>query len=176
MFAFPSSAVRKLEKLTTTAVASCTKPRGQQCGFFLTAVDEDVARLARTSNVPPTPKTPVSTHTQSWLTPGTGSSSRVLFGGSATRTRNVDLNDSPSSRHNSGGGEGRGDEDADELASLVIGLLRRDCVAIRSSTESAIRHIIGDRVTKYDAALVNTERSLSFAQKRLDELERGIAA
>lgn len=98
----------------------------------------------------------------------------MLFGGSATRTRNINLNDSPTSHRYRGGGEGRGDEDADELASLVIGLLRRDGVAIRGSTESAIRHTIGDRVAKYDAALLKTEKSLSFAQKKLDELERGV--
>ncbi|KAM3521619.1 hypothetical protein MY4038_008967 [Beauveria bassiana] len=155
--------------------ASCTKPRDQKCGFFLTAVDDNVARLAKASNVPPTPRTPAATRTQPWLTPGTGSSSRdVLFGGSAARTRNLNLNDSPTSHRYRGGGEGRGDEDTDELASLVIGLLRRDGVAIRSSTESAIRHTIGDRVAKYDAALLNTEKSLFFAQKKLDELERGV--
>ncbi|KAM3426054.1 hypothetical protein NHJ13734_009698 [Beauveria thailandica] len=157
--------------------ASCTKPRDQQCGFFLTAVDDNVARLTKASNVPPAPRTPVSTRTQPWLTPRTGSSSRdVFFGGSAIRTRNLNLDDSPTSHRYRGGDEGRGDEDADELASMVIGLLRRDCVAIRSSTESAIRHTIGDRVAKYDAALLNTEKSLSFAQKKLDELERGVTA
>ncbi len=99
----------------------------------------------------------------------------MLFGGSATRTRNINLNDSPTPHRYRGGGEGRGDEDADELASLVIGLLRRgDGVAIRGSTESAIRHTIGDRVAKYNAALLNTEKSLSFAQKKPDELERGV--
>ena len=176
MFAFPLPAVRKLEELTTTAVASCRKPRGQHCGFFLAAVDDNVARVARASDIPPTPKTPVSTRTQP-LTPATGSSSRdVLFGGSATRTRNLDLNDSPSSHRYKGADEGRADEDADELASLVIERLRRDCITIRSSTESAIRHLIGDRVAKYDAVLGNTEKSLSFAQQRLDELERGAAA
>ena len=107
MSAPPSSTVRKLEKLTATAVASCTRPRDQKCGFFLAAVDDSVARLAKASNVPPNPRTPASTRTQAWLTPGTGSSSRnVLFGGSATRTRNLNLNDSPiSHRYRGGGGE-----------------------------------------------------------------------
>lgn len=134
-----------------------------------------MARLAKASNVPPNPRTPSSTRTQAWLTPGTGSSSgNMLFGGSATRARNLNVNDSPTPHRYRGGAEGRGAEGADELASVVIGLLRRDGVAIRSSTESAIRHSIGDRVAKYDAALLNTEKSLSFAQKKLDELERGV--
>lgn len=178
MFAFPLSAIRKLEELTTTVVASCNNPRDQQCGFFLTAVDDDKARLARASNIPPTPRTPISTRTQTLITPRTGPGSRdVLFGASATRTRNLDLDDSPSSHRSRGDREVvRGDEDANELASLVIELLRRDRVAIQRSTESAIRHIIGDRVAKYDAVLVNTEKSLLFAQEKLAELERGVAA
>ena len=72
------------------------------------------------------------------------------------------------------GGEGREDGDADELASLVIGLVRCDGVAIRSSTESVIRHTIGDCIAKYNTVLLNTEKSLSFAQKQLDELEGGV--
>ncbi|KAJ6781748.1 hypothetical protein PWT90_08208 [Aphanocladium album] len=155
------------------AVASCTRPRDQQCTFFLAAVDDTEARLARTTNVPPVPKTPVSTRTQAWLTPGTGSSSRDLFGSGAARNRSLNLSDSPTPHRYRSGGYGRGDDDADELASLVLGILRRDGVAIRSSTESAIRHTIGDRVAKYDAVLLNTEKSLSFTQMKLDELERG---
>ncbi|KAF1739531.1 hypothetical protein CRV24_001466 [Beauveria bassiana] len=143
--------------------------------WFCGSVDDSVARLVKASNVPPNPRTPAPTRTQPWLTPGTGSSSRdVLFGGSATRTQNFSVSDSPTSHRYRGGGEGRGDEDADELASLVMRLLRLDGVAIRRSTESAIRHTIGDRVAKYDAALLNAEKSLSFAQKKLDELERRV--
>ncbi|XWW92174.1 hypothetical protein V2A60_000097 [Cordyceps javanica] len=187
------SAKKMQEKAATMAAefASCTKPRDQKCGFFLTAADDAVARLSQASTVPPAPSTPAApTRTQPWLTPGTGSSSRgVLFGGGndTTRTRRLDLDDSPTSHRYRGGGGGGigggegcggddGDDEADQLASLVIGLLRRDGVAIRGSTESAIRHAIGDRVAKYDAALMNAEKSLSFAHEKLDGLERGVAS
>lgn len=130
MFAFLPSTVKR-EELTATAVTSCTKPCDQKCGFFLTDVDDSEARLAKLLNVPLASRIPAQSRTQSWLTHGTGSNS-VLFGGSATRTRNLNLSNSPTSYNYRGSAEGRGDKEADELASLVIGLLRRDGVAIRS--------------------------------------------
>ncbi len=52
-----------------------------------------------------------------------------------------------------------------------MGLLQEDGIALKSSTESTVRHAIGDRIGKFEAALKNSDNSLSFALQKLEELE-----
>lgn len=89
-----------------------------------------------------------------------------MFRGSSSRLVGSTINDSPTSqRTRAGPGED------DDLASLVVRLLQQGGLTLKSSTESAVRHAIGDRVSKYEAALQNSEKSLAFALNKLGELE-----
>ena len=53
-----------------------------------------------------------------------------------------------------------------DLASLILDRLQEDGVAIKSSTESAIRYMIGDRVVGYRAKLVHSIESLDTEFKK----------
>lgn len=118
--------------------------------------------------VPSVPKTPVSRRTAEMMpTPKTDSRSRLnLFGGAGRVGRASSVNDSPTARRFA-----HVDSGDDDLACLVIHLLEQEGIALKSSTESLVRHAIGSRVGKYEAALKNSKDSLAFALQKLDELE-----
>lgn len=119
-------------------------------------------------DAPTTPRTPVSRRTtEAMPTPNTGSSSRVnLFSGGDKAGRVSSINDSPTARRFVHVDNGDGD-----LASFVIGLLKHDGIALRSSTESLVRYTIGSRIGGYEAALKKSKDSLASASQKLDELE-----
>ncbi|OAA34106.1 hypothetical protein BBO_09329 [Beauveria brongniartii RCEF 3172] len=151
-----------------------TDESDKDCGFFLTKADEAKARLEKSSKeAPSAPKTPVSRRTiESMLTPNTGSSSRVkLFGGGGRAGRLSSVNDSPTARRFA-----HVDSSDDDLASVIIHLLKQEGIGLRSSTESLVRHAIGSHVGKHEAALKNSNDSLAFALQKLDELESDAAA
>ena len=105
---------------------------------------------------------------QSLPTPGTatGSSGGRFATESSRRGHLQRLNDSPTPRRF----RVDGDED---LPSLILSLLQKDGIALKGSTESAIRHLIGDRVAGYEAKLQNSAESLEMAFQKLDDIETG---
>ena len=166
----PSPRAKVPETITkTTAVARCKEWRTENdCKFFLAEADDAKARLEKSLDIRDAPKTPASRRTgDAMLTPNTGSSSKMNLFGSRTRRDCVQgMNDSPTMRRFR-----IMDGDDDDLASHVIALLKQDGGALKSSTESAVRHTIGDRIAQYEAALQNSEKSLNFALQKLGELE-----
>lgn len=153
-------------------VTACRKPRGKQCGFFLTAEDDSTARVEKSSDIGPAPRTPTGKQIdgmlQSLPTPESRTrSSRSLFATDSSRGGYLQRLDDTPTRHRF-----RADEDGD-LSSLIFGLLQKDGIVLRSSTESAIRHVIGDRISGYEAKLQNSGESLDNAFKKIDELEKG---
>ncbi len=151
------------------AVARCKEwGSDKDCKFFLTEADDAKARLEKSSiDVPSAPKTPVSRRTtEAMPTPNTGSSSRMNIFDSGARASRVSSSGTPMARRLVHADSGDGD-----LASFVMRLLQQDNIALKSSTESTIRHAIGDRIGKYEAALKNSDNSLTFAFQKLEELE-----
>lgn len=154
-------------------VARCPRTGRIECEFFLTEVDEPQARLDKTADEPPAaPQTPVSQRTTQTMaaTPITDGRSRGnLFGsgGSGGGRRVANLNESPSASRfaNPDGGSD------DDLAKAVVELLREEGIVLKRSTESRLRHAIGDRVAQHGAALENADISLEFAYQKLRELE-----
>jgi len=152
-------------------VAACPKARGQQCGFFLTGEDDTAARREKSSDIQPAPHTPTRKQTsgasRALPTPdtGTGLGTR-LFTANSSREGYLQKPDDTPTPHRF-----RADENGD-LPSLIFGLLREDGITLKSSTESAIRHMIGERLAEYKAKLQNSTESLEMAFKKLDELER----
>ncbi|KAM3539161.1 hypothetical protein ARSEF1564_007916 [Beauveria bassiana] len=142
----------------------------KDCKFFLAEADEAKARLEK---APSAPQTPVARRTtEAMPTPHTGSSSRVnLFSGGGRAGRLSSVNDSPTARRFA-----HVDTSDDDLASVVIHVLKQEGIVLRSSTESLVRHAIGSHVGKHEAALKNSNDSLAFALQRLDELESDAAA
>lgn len=149
-------------------VVSCTK---RQCKFFLAEQDDAVARVERSSDIPPCPHTPtgkqISGMTHTLLTPETVTDlgTRLFTPGSSRKGLPQRLEVSPTPHRF------RDDENVD-LPSFIIGLLQRDGLALKSSTESEMRHVIGDRVAGYEAKLQNSAESLKMAFRKIAELER----
>jgi len=150
--------------------ARCPKPRDRQCEFFLTEVDDATARVEKSSDIPPAPRTPTGKQTggmpQSLLTPETGTGSNTSFFGSSRGGYLQRPDDTPTPYRF------RADENGD-LPSLILSLLQNDSIVLKSSTKSAIRHVIGDRLAGYEAKLQNSAGSLELAFKKIDELEKG---
>lgn len=95
------------------------------------------------------------------------SSSRGLFADDSSRRGRIQgLNDSPTPNRFRVDGK-------EDLPSLILGLLRKDGIVLKGSTESAIRHMIMDRLRGYEAKLQNSAESLQMAFEKLDELEEG---
>lgn len=154
-------------------VASC---RGwgtdRDCKFFLTEADEAKARSEQhTQEAPSTPRTPVTRRTADLMqTPTTGSNSKVnLLARSGKARRVASASESPSAHRFIDADTDDGDED--DLASFVVELLGNEGIAMKSSTESLVRHVIAGRVGKYKAALKTSKDSLAFALEKLNELE-----
>jgi len=148
--------------------ASCPKSRGQQCGFFLTAEDDATARMEKSSDIPPAPRTPTAKQIggmpQSLPTPETGTGLNTSLFSSSRRGYLQRPDDTPTPHRF------RADENGD-LPSLIFSLLQNDGIVLKNSTESAIRHVVGDRLAGYEAKLQNSAESLEMAFKKLDELE-----
>ncbi|KAK8143151.1 hypothetical protein G3M48_007632 [Beauveria asiatica] len=142
----------------------------KDCRFFLTEADEAKARLEK---APSAPQTPVARRTiEAMPTPDTGSSSRAnLFSDGSRAGRLSSVHDSPTTRRFA-----HVDSSDDDLASVVIHLLKQEGIGLRSSTESLVRHVIGSHVGKHEAALKNSNDSLAFALQKLDELESDATA
>jgi hypothetical protein len=105
---------------------------------------------------------------QNLPTPETGTGlSKRLFAASPFRERYPQKPDTSPTPYRF-----RADETGD-LPSLIFGLLQKDGIVLKSSTESAIRHLVGDRLAGYEAKLQNSAESLEMAFKKLDELEKG---
>lgn len=159
-------------------VARCPKTRDQQCNFFLTADDDATARVEKSSDIPPAPRTPTGRQMggmpQALPTPDTGmgigagsGAGSGLFGASFSRRAYFQRpNESPTPHRF------RADEGGD-LASLILGLLQKDGIALRISTESAIRYHIGDQVAAYEAKLQNSAETINMLYGKLDEMEKG---
>ena len=163
--------VSRLDRLTNKmAVAACPKPRAQQCGFFLTGEDDATARLEKSSDIPPAPRTPTGKQIggmpQSLPTPEMDTGLNTSLFGSARGGYLQRPDDTPTPHRF------RADENGD-LPSLILSRLQNDGIVLKSSTKSAIRHMIGDRLAGYEAKLQNSAESLEMAFKKLDELEKG---
>ncbi|OAQ79334.1 GRF zinc finger domain-containing protein [Purpureocillium lilacinum] len=187
----------------------CSQPRGQQCRFFLTEVDDtERIRRAKTLNVILTPETltsprstdPRSNSSQSTSsqsstipatlpTPDTGKTTlkRRLFTSSGSSTSGDDSNGSSSrkrrrllslhddSEHSPSPSSRQvrqrtDHHDKNDLPTLVFELLQSDGLALRSSTKSAIRHVILEREAASKARL-HAKESLEMALEKIDELE-----
>ncbi|PQK11399.1 hypothetical protein BB8028_0003g00250 [Beauveria bassiana] len=166
----PSKQENSKGKLYASCIYWRSDEREKDCKFFLAEADEPRARLEK---APSAPQTPVARRTtEAMPTPHTGSSSRVnLFSGGGRAGRLSSVNDSPTARRFA-----HVDTSDDDLASVVIHVLKQEGIVLRSSTESLVRHAIGSHVGKHEAALKNSNDSLAFALQRLDELESDAAA
>ena len=103
---------------------------------------------------------------QSLPTPDTGTG-RGLFDPSSSRRGYFPRPDETPTPHRF-----RAGEDGD-LPSTILSLLRGDGVVLKSSTESAIRYLIEDRLAVYEARLQKATESINTAYNKLDELEPG---
>ncbi len=102
---------------------------------------------------------------QSLLTPETGTGSILANTNSSRGTflRRVDGTPTPQ--------RFRADENGD-LLSVIFGMLEKDGIVLKSSTKSAISHVISERIAGYEAKLQNSAESLEKAFRKLDELEK----
>jgi hypothetical protein len=126
--------------------------------------------MEKSSDIPPAPRTPTGKQIggmpQSLPTPETVTGLNTSLFGSSRRGYLQRPDDTPTPHRF------RADESGD-LPSLILSLLQNDGIVLKSSTESAIRHVIGDRLAGYEAKLQNSAESLEMAFKKLDELEKG---
>lgn len=123
-------------------------------------------------DIPPAPHTPTGKQTsgmyQTMPTPETGRSVGTrLFTANSSRGGHLQKPDGTPTPYRF-----RADENGG-LSSLTFSLLQKDGIVLKSSTESAIRHVIGEWLAGYEAMLQNSAESLEMAFKKLDELERG---
>lgn len=150
-------------------VASCTH---RQCGFFVTGEDDATARVEKSSDIPPVPRTPTGKQNsgmpQALPTPETGRSYATrLFTTNSSRGGNLQKPDGTPTPHRF-----RADENGD-LFPRIFSLLQKDGIALKSSTEAEMRHMIGEWQAGYEAKIRNSAESLERTFKRLDELDVG---
>ncbi|KAJ6442868.1 ZIP family zinc transporter [Purpureocillium lavendulum] len=160
----------------------CPGPREQQCRFFLAEADDIRSRLVKSSDVAPAPRTPTGTRgadaaAVSLLTPETGTNvRRRLFANGSSRKRPAPDHghhnqDTPAPRRLRLASSLGGDEDGDDLPTVVFGLLEKDGIVLKTSTKAAIRHAIGEYVAPLKAKWQNSKDSLDEAFEKIDELE-----
>lgn len=150
-------------------VASCTR---RQCNLFVTEGDDATARVEKSSDIPPVPRTPTGKQNsgmpQALPTPETGRSYATrLFTTNPSRGGNLQRPDGSPTPHRF-----RADENGD-LFSRIFGLLQKYGIALKSSTEAEMRHMIGEWRAGYETQIQNSAESLQRTFKRLDELDGG---